>query len=162
MMMMMTTTTKESFELDSSSTIVARCELVFAENDASDRALGNPVLQRVLHDLKSAKNTFGDNHNSVADAWNALGLVRVHTQRDVEEAVVCHQEAYRIFIQNGEKEGIAFTLNDLAYCYELLGKHNKALSLHHEALSTFEETNVSEFHPKVVSTHAAISRIQRR
>ena len=161
-MMMMTRTTTEGFDLDSSSTIEARWELVLAENNSSRQAQGNLVLQRVVHDLKSAKIKFGDNHNSVADAWNALGLVRVHMQRDVKEALVCHQEAYQIFIQNGQKEGIAFTLNDLAYCYELLGNHNKALSLHHEALSIFEETKMSEFHPKVVSTRAAISRIQRR
>jgi len=159
---MMTRTTTERFDLDSSSTVEARCELVLSENKSSRQAKGNPVLCRVVHDLKSAQMKLGDNHNLVADAWNALGLVRVHTQRDVQEAMVCHQEAYRIFIHNGQKEGIAFTLNDLAYCYELLGDHNKALSLHHEALSIFEETKMSEFHPKVVSTRAAISRIQRR
>jgi len=130
--------------------------------DVSTRSSTNPVLHRVLEELESAKDRHGIEHNAVADAWNALGLIRVHMQRDITGALVCHEEAYAIYLRNEEKLETAFTLSDLAYCHEQLGQQNKALSLYQEALSMIVEEKISEFHPKVSSITQAIARIQRR
>jgi len=135
---------------------------VSADKESSTRAIGNPVLCRVLDELDRLKDQYGGDHNSVAEAWNALGLVKVHMQRDTTGAMVCHEEACRIYIRNGEKVETAFTLSDLAYCYEQLGMQSKALSLYQDVLCIISEEKISEFHPKLGSTQRAIARIQRR
>jgi len=68
---------------------------------------GNPVLGRVLSDLRTAQHEYGSCHDTVAEAWNALGLVHVHMRRDTEAAKVCHQEALRIFSKNSQHEEAA-------------------------------------------------------
>jgi tetratricopeptide (TPR) repeat protein len=132
---------------------------------ASDSAFGNHgnlVLGRVLEELKSAQHEFGGDDNAVADAWNALGLVRVHMQRDTKGAIACHEEALRIFIKNGQRLEEAFTLNDLAYCYEQLGEPSTAIHFYEDALRIFVEEKLSEHHPKVLSTYRALCRMGRR
>ncbi len=132
-----------------------------SDADSAESSEGNPVLHRVIVDLRTALHEFGNNHNSVAEAWNALGLVRVHMQRDAEAARICHEEALRIYIKNQEDIETAVTLNDLGYCHEQLGEQEKALKLYEEALSLLAKVNVDESHPRMISTRRAVHRIRR-
>lgn len=127
-----------------------------------DESEGNPVLERVLSDLRTAQHEFGDSDCAVvAEAWNALGLARVHTQRDAVGAYACHQEALRIYSKTAQHEEIAVVLNDLGYCEELLGNHTKALELYQEALRILSGLNVDENHHRMIATRRALSRIRR-
>jgi tetratricopeptide (TPR) repeat protein len=121
----------------------------------------NSVLHRVVTDLRTAQHEFGSNHNSVAEAWNALGLVRIHMQRDVEAAQVCHEEALRIYSENLQQTDTALTLNDLGYCHEQQGNPSVALDHYEKALRILSNMELDESHPRVISTHRAVSRIRR-
>jgi tetratricopeptide (TPR) repeat protein len=127
--------------------------------DGSDA--GNPVLRRVMSDLRTAQHEYGNYHNSVAEAWNALGLVRVHMQRDAKGAKMCHEEALRIYVSNKEHVETAITLNDLGYCHEQLGEHNQALQRYEEALTILSSLKLDESHPRMISTRRAVYRVRR-
>ena len=122
---------------------------------------GNPVLRRVMSDLRTAQHEFGKSHNTVAEAWNALGLVRVHTQRDAQAAKMCHAEALRIYASNEEHVQTAITLNDLGYCHEQLGEHSQALERYEEALKILSNLKLDESHPRMISTRRAVCRVRR-
>lgn len=152
-----------------STTLMGSCPQVHKQThlSANEEALGdssadgNPVFRRVVSDLRTAQHEFGSNHNSVAEAWNALGLVRVHMQRDAKAAQLCHEEALRIYSKNFQHAEMAVTLNDLGFCHEQQGNHTDALELYEDAMRILFELDLGESHPRVIATQRAVSRIRR-
>jgi tetratricopeptide (TPR) repeat protein len=125
--------------------------------------MSNPVLRQVLSDLRDCQCEYGCQHGKVADAWNALGLIRLHMQRDAEAARQCHEHALRIYKENLQLTEAAITLNDLGYCYEQLNQQESALKLYREAWKILvNEKQLSDFHPCVISIQRAVSRIGRQ
>lgn len=130
--------------------------------DITDEKTSNPVLKQVLHDLRKAQMQFGTHHQKSADAWNALGLVRIHMQRDAVAARKCHEFALTIFRDQQMAEETATTLNDLGYCCERLDLPEAALKNYEESLLILENLNFPETHPQVLSTKRAVSRMTRK
>mmetsp|Transcript_24585 Transcript_24585/g.67859 ORF Transcript_24585/g.67859 Transcript_24585/m.67859 type:complete len:169 (-) Transcript_24585:1535-2041(-) len=130
--------------------------------ETHDEESSNPVLKQVLHDLRDAQLRFGSSHQKCADAWNALGLIRVHMQCDAEAARRCHEYALKIFRQQQLAKETATTLNDLGYCFERLNLPEIALNNYQECLRILESENFPENHPQLLSTRRAVSRMQRR
>jgi tetratricopeptide (TPR) repeat protein len=121
----------------------------------------NPVLRQVLIDLRDSQAEYGYNHGKVADAWNALGLIRVHMQRNAKAARVCQEHALKIYKSNLQLTEAAITLSDLGYCCERMGEQESALKKYQEALQIVKELKLSESHPCVISTQRAVSRVLR-
>ena len=130
--------------------------------DVHDEESNNPVLKQILHDLRDAQLRFGKHHQKCADAWNALGLIRVHMQQDAEAAKKCHEYALTIFRERQLAKETATTLNDLGYCYERLNLPEAALQNYQDSLRILESEKLPESHPQVLSTRRAVSRILRR
>lgn len=126
-----------------------------------DEDTENPVLMEILLDLERSQQEFGYSHEKVAEAWNALGLIRVHMQRDAKKAKQCHENALRIFQLNCMSAETAITLNDLGYCYEQLGDQDSALNVYREAFRIMKELKMAENHPRMLSTQRAVCRLQR-
>ena len=130
---------------------------------------GNPVLDKVLSDLKALqKRDFEQCEESadLAEMWNALGLIRLYMQRDAEEAVKCHEEALRIYRKKCHEEvdriAIAVTLNDLASCYEQLHQSGRALDYYSKALQLLKEQEMADSHVHMQKTLRSISRLSRK
>jgi len=120
-----------------------------------------PFLEKVLQDLKHAHAHYGNCHHKSAEAWNALGLSRVHMQGDAAGARICHEHALAIFRDLEMTRDIATTLNDVGFCYERLDLHEEALQKYERALEIFVAEKLDENHPQVISTRRAISRMTR-
>lgn len=150
--------------------------------------VNNPTLIGVLEDLQKAHDdhirTGGESHTKLAEAWNSLGLVRLHTQKDASAALTCHEHALiilqqqhqhqlrqfadrtsNIFQQNQiqrNQTNQALTLQDIGQCLERLNDTSTALERYHDALRMFQvELGYSEDSHKVSSTQRAIDRICR-
>lgn len=121
----------------------------------------NPVLRRVLSDLRVTQKEYGHNHGKVAEAWNALGLVRIHMQRNAQQALQCHERALNIFKDNNMVTEIAITMNDVAHCYEQLQQPQLAYDTYAEALLLMKQQGLSEYHPIRMATSRALSRLTR-
>ncbi|MGK3736337.1 MAG: tetratricopeptide (TPR) repeat protein [Bacillariaceae sp.] len=122
----------------------------------------NLVLKQILNDVRDAQTRYGRDHEKVADSYNALGLIRVHMQRDPEAARRCHEYALTIFREKQLEKQVATTLNDIAYCYERLNLPCVALQHYEDSLRIFESEMISENNPQMISTRRAILRMQRR
>ena len=120
----------------------------------------NQILQGVLDDLHSAQSK-GCLNCDVADAWNALGLIRIHMQKDIPKALECHQQALKVYIHNMKHTEIALTLNDIGFCHERMGRTADALACYMEALSILKDSTLPDGHTRVLATERAISRLQR-
>jgi tetratricopeptide (TPR) repeat protein len=129
---------------------------------SSNSSNSNHVLNQVMRDLTIARRNFGDNDSHVADAWNALGLVRIHMQRDVPGARSCHEQALRIYQDQRLPKETAITLVDLGYCSERSERRDDALQKYQQALDILQLEKISDDHPQVMSTKRAISRMLRR
>ena len=129
--------------------------------DVSDEETSNPVLKKVVHDLRRAQMQFGYHHEKCAEAWNALGLIRIHMQRNAEAARKCHEYALAIFRDHDMAQETATTLNDLGYCYERLDLPGTALEKYEESLDILQDEDLPENHPQVLSTKRALSRMTR-
>jgi len=127
----------------------------------SEEESNNPVLKQVLHDLRDAQIRYGKDHAKVGDAYNALGLIRVHMEHDAAGARICHEYALTIFQREKRlaKEN-ATTLNDIAYCYERLNLPGVALQHYEDSLRIFDSERISG--SQVVSTKRSILRMQRK
>mmetsp|Transcript_23175 Transcript_23175/g.54803 ORF Transcript_23175/g.54803 Transcript_23175/m.54803 type:complete len:167 (+) Transcript_23175:118-618(+) len=130
--------------------------------DVTDEETSNPVLKKVIHDLRRAQMNFGYHHEKCAEAWNALGLVRIHMQRDAESARKCHEYALAIFRDHDMTLETATTLNDLGYCHERLDLPVAALENYEESLDILEVEDLPENHPQVLCTKRALSRMTRK
>lgn len=122
---------------------------------------GIQMLEGVLNDLRSALRKKGNCHCDVGHAWNALGLVRIHMQKDVAKALESHQQALKIYQDNSNHTETAVTLNDIGFCYEKMGQTGNALSCYQEALRLFKQAKFSKGHTRIIATERGISRIQR-
>jgi tetratricopeptide (TPR) repeat protein len=150
-----------------------------------------PVLQRVVSELQWAQKEYGFHHPKVAEAWNALGLVKIHMQRDPTQALMCHEHALRIFRELDQEKkrheepqehdqeqsqsdadaaavtaasyatATAITLNDVAYCHEQLQQTEQALQFYQESLQIMQQHDVSQYHPHMVSATRALFRLGR-
>lgn len=129
--------------------------------DVKEEKTDNPVLRRVLADLRLTQEEFGRSHAKVAEAWSALGLVRVHMQHDAEQALICHEHALRIYRDNNQTTEYAITMNDVAHCYEQLQHQDRAYETYREALGLMKQEGLSEYHPMRISTSRALSRLRR-
>lgn len=121
----------------------------------------NVVVAQVLADLHRFRVALGNSHVKTGEAWNSLGLIRMHMQQDAMEAKPCLEEALRIFKKNDERALEATTLNDLGNCLERLNQHEKAFDAYKEAREIFETEKFSESHPRVLSTQRSLSRLCR-
>jgi tetratricopeptide (TPR) repeat protein len=185
------TTSKESSSSDSSDSSSnsshIQNSMCRSENQNEDEEF--PVLQRVVSELQWAQKEYGFHHPKVAEAWSALGLVKIHMQRDPAQALMCHEHALRIFReldqtrkrheeqqqqqqrQRHEQEdpqsdptyatATAITLNDVAYCHEQLHQTEQALQFYQESLQLMQQQEVSQYHPHMVSTTRALFRLGR-
>ena len=119
------------------------------------------VLRQVLADMKRHRQS-GDSQK-MAETWNALGLIRLHMQRDASSARECHEEALRILQQDdcNNKRLIAITLHDLGYCCERMEERTDALSLYKEAISLLQQDDCDKSHPRMIATQRAMNRVLR-
>ena len=120
------------------------------------------LLAQVLADLTRFTEEFGPYHLKVAEAWNSLGLIRLHIQADPEEAIKCQKEALVIQRLSTPSVELAATLNDLALCYERIGESEHALELYLEAEGVLRICSPSPSHPVCLCTDRCIARLQRR
>jgi tetratricopeptide (TPR) repeat protein len=128
---------------------------------------GNPALNKVLSELKSFQiRDFEHCEESadLAEMWNALGLIRLHMQRDAEEARKCHEEALRIYRKmcDEDRVSVAVTLNDLGSCYEQLHQSSRALDYYREALRLLKEQKIDDNHVHMQKTLRSLSRLSRK
>lgn len=149
---------QEQYKYNPATINVEVCKSPLLQEDEDTQ---NPVLREILLDLKRSQQEFGYSHEKVAEAWNALGLIRVHMQRDAKKAKQCHENALRIFQDNFMPAETAITLNDLGYCYEQLSEQDSALKIYREALRIMKELKIAENHPRMMSTQRAVCRLQR-
>lgn len=126
-----------------------------------DEDTSNPVLRQVLSDLFSCQEEYGSDHSKVAEAWNALGLIRIHMQHDAAAAKECHEQALRIYRVNIQTSDIAVTLNDLGYCFEQLSQPEMAMKNYQEALLLLKELDLPDNNPRFLSVNRAVSRLSR-
>lgn len=146
----------------------------------------NPLLSKALHELD--QSLIAGDRQRMAQAWNSLGLVRLHTQLKPHEAIRCHRNALQLLLSSssspttstteedsssssGACQGacssqhlleLATTYKDLGLCYERLNDTNEAMAMYLEAqkiLST--EKLLVETHPQILALKRAIDRIQR-
>ena len=121
----------------------------------------NPILKNCITQLKSARETLGEDNKETADYWSALGLCRMHTQRDVVSALECFEKSLHIYRSKNLRRDVAITLLDVGSCLERMNKSAEALEQYEEAQTIFEELKVHENHPHVLSTKRALSRLGR-
>ena len=116
----------------------------------------NPLLESVLFELTQAEKA-GDRTQTI-EAWNALGLIRLHTQRNPSEALRCHQHALTLCTQSMETSN---TCADIGLCYERLGQDEEALKCYEKAYSLLRANNVSDAHPRVIGLKRVLARLGR-
>lgn len=93
------------------------------------------VLPAALDELGRLIAEHGPRHEAVAEAWTAVGLIRLHMQRDALAALKCHQHALEVYKSiYASQTKLAITLNDLGMCYERMGNRKKALDAYRGAL----------------------------
>jgi tetratricopeptide (TPR) repeat protein len=115
----------------------------------------NPLLECVLDDLKRSERE-GDLAQTI-EAWNALGLIRLHTQRNASEALKCHKQALSLCSKAMET---SITWTDMGLCYERLGDEQEALLCYQRAYELLEDS-VSESHPRRAGLKRVLARLRR-
>ena len=154
------TTTFEPLDANPALASKRQCEETPVIEEA---CTGNPYLNRVLADIKCFQENECCNKEALAEAWNALGLIRLHMQRNANEARKCHEQALRIYQSHQELSvPTAITLNDLAFCYEQLSQIDRALETYNKALRMFKDLNMTESNIRVEATLRSISRVCRK
>ena len=125
------------------------------------------MLNSVLQELERCQKQ-GDVVQT-AESWNALGLVRLHTQRNFEGAIECHETALRLLesFQSSSTSSasssleLAVTLNDLGYCHERLSHPQQALECYGRAFEILQHSGMKESHPRFLSVQRALARLNR-
>jgi tetratricopeptide (TPR) repeat protein len=171
---------RRSSKIDEATTALDKDILLSSKIVASQRTLGrdvplieevgdtgNPTLDKVLSELKCfQKRDFElcEESADLAEMWNALGLIRLHMQRNAEEARKCHEEALRIYRKmcDEDRVSVAITFNDLGSCHEQLHQSNRALDYYKEALRLLKEQKMDENHVHMQKTLRSISRLSRK
>ena len=121
------------------------------------------VLRKILNELDSCTREHGPEHSKVADAWNALGLIRLHMQNNAVAAIKCHQQALRIYRLNESELSVqvATALNDLGSCYERVNERGHALEVYEVALTSLSAAEVSDVCQVKATSKRAVARLQR-
>lgn len=122
----------------------------------------NVVVAKVLADLHRFRLSLGDSHVKTGEAWNSLGLIRMHMQQTPTEAKTCFEEALRIFQKNDDRTSIAITLNDMGNCLERLHQHDAAYDAYNKAQEILQNEKFSESHPRLIATQRSMARLCRR
>ena len=133
----------------------------------SSTRTGNPHLDKVLSELKRYREQQERGESSVeddyAEAWNSLGLIRIHMQNNATEAKKCHEQALRIYrTKKTAAVNIATTLIDRGLCYERLAQQDEALTNYQQALQLLKDQSIAEGNILVRTTQRSISRLCRR
>jgi tetratricopeptide (TPR) repeat protein len=160
-----TKTVAKPIMLDGVATTTAKPEMVHTDSSSSssEEDEENTLLVEVLHDLEQQRHDLGDSHVQVAETWNSLGLIRLHMQHNIRDAIECHERALRIYRKQQEeaKQAMAVTLHDLGYCYERLGQRDRALQQYQEAMTILKNQNYQASHPRRIATQRSMDRVLR-
>lgn len=65
----------------------------------------NPLLSKALQELD--QSLIEGDRQRMAQSWNSLGLVRLHTQRDPHEAIRCHRNALQLLVSSSSSTSTA-------------------------------------------------------
>lgn len=119
------------------------------------------ILGQILEDLEHYRNEFGPYDLKVAETLSSLGLIRQHMQRNIPEALYCHNEALKIYRANDCKPFLlAATLNDLGKCYEMSLENERALEYYNEAIVILQN-HVDDKKFLIATVERAIARLSR-
>jgi tetratricopeptide (TPR) repeat protein len=100
----------------------------------------NHLVKAVFAKLQEAHEE--GSPEKTAEAWNALGLVRLHTRQNPEGALECHEMSLR-FCQD-DPMSKAITLNDIGLCYERTMQCQKAIQIYQQALELLNDHMITE------------------
>lgn len=76
-----------------------------------------------------------------ARAYNNLAYYYEHYKNDIHSALIYNYKALDLRKKIKDKQGVALSLNNIAYIYQNVGDINKAISFHLKALKIREEIN---------------------
>lgn len=140
----------------------------------------NPLLLNALEELN--RSLIEGDVQKMAQSWNSLGLVRLHTQLDPHEAIRCHKNALQLLQTspsmdvtttshpsttivtgtNSHALELAATFHDLGLCYERLNDMNEAMKSYLHARDILSSKNLLiDSHPQTLALNRAIERIQK-
>ena len=98
-------------------------------------------------ELKERKNICGENHISVAETLNTLGLVHQHMGGDQDKAIRLHREALNIYCSQLKRRDtlmeISITQADIGSCYWRKGQYTKAKNEFEKSLELLENWQIS-------------------
>ncbi len=130
----------------------------------------NPLLAQALEELD--RNLVKGDRHRMAQSWNSLGLVRLHTQLDILEAIRCHKNALQLLQSSSSSPSssssssssfslsphhhhshddaraasdsleLATTFHDLGLCYERLNDTNQAMQSYLQARDILSSENL--------------------
>mmetsp|Transcript_3477 Transcript_3477/g.9964 ORF Transcript_3477/g.9964 Transcript_3477/m.9964 type:complete len:344 (-) Transcript_3477:278-1309(-) len=144
----------------------------------SDETTTNLYLKSILADLDlclQQQPSDQQDASRIIERWNALGLVRCHTQNQPELALQCHQQALLLLQQTASTTrndvddatsaallNQAITHHDIGYCYERLHQNQLAQESYGAALRILEEDIcMSPSHPRFMAIQRSKSRVMR-
>lgn len=138
------------------------------KKDASYHAWEFPVLteeEKSNHLVKSAMEALDGackerSQTKAAEAWNALGLIRLFTWHDPEGALECHKTS--LFLHDDPLKQ-AITLNDIGMCYERTRQCKNAMQSYRHALDLLEDQVIESKHLHVCkeSLERTLARLLR-
>eukprot|EP00980_Cylindrotheca_fusiformis_P028989 scaffold22689_cov163-Cylindrotheca_fusiformis.AAC.4 len=129
-----------------------------------------PVLdkeERSSHLMLSAVADLQDAHkegnpSKIAEAWNSLGLIRLHTRKDPKRALECHQMSLVLSSKDPMKKAIV--LNDIGLCYERTNQFEQAFQVYRQALDLLEDHVIESKHLQLCkqSLERTLARLHRQ
>lgn len=114
----------------------------------------NHLVQAVLDDLQQAQES--GSISETCEAWNALGLIRLHTRQNPEGALECHEMALRLLGKESDCMR-AVTLSDIGLCYERMEETKQAVLAYQQSMDLMKATN----HPRKLSLERTMARLSR-
>lgn len=165
-----TVLTVNPLDKESKDRLLDRCEPLELQQDCTHCSAwelprlqqgeeSNHLVQNVLNDLQRAQE-FGS-ISQASEAWNALGLIRLHTRRNPLGALECHEKALRLLSSSSsscDKNYMkAVTLSDIGLCYERLHQPKEAVLAYQQAMDLMKGTS----HPRMVSLERTMARLSR-
>lgn len=140
----------------------------------------NHLLLKALNELDQSLKE--GNQQRMAEAWNSLGLVRLHTELNPREAIRCHENALQLLRSSSSSLSsssseveqmvgtdscfpleLATTFHDLGFCYERLKDTTHALELYQAAKRILtKEHGILDSYPRLRALERSIERLQRR
>lgn len=157
-------------ERESMDTLVDKCELLELHTSSSTawelptlekEEESNHLVQNVMGDLQQAQQS--GSASRTCEAWNALGLIRLHTRRNPSGALECHEIALQLITSSNTQAKCmqeATTLNDIGLCYERLEQTKEAVLAYEQAMEMMKE-GISPTHPQRMSLERTMARLSR-